>query len=267
MSDIRLHTLRSNSRSRNGYDARHDPQPSSRQRHPSPSTTSAAANLTSSSHPGPPMPLRAPLLNTSTAAAASSSSSAFSSSARRNKGRRRNEYGEGEPEEETTLLGEGEHDPGFLHDDGEDGEEEGSRLVSVERVYEQVRIRVAFDLLPLLMTLRACCYSDRRRGEGQRTNLGLFLYDHQVRRIDTYTFTRRSPQRSERQAAKQVSSQHCPQPKVQCIHLPAHRLLRAIQVLLQPLFPPRRPFSIRSCPQNRCAPISTHPCRFDMFPL
>ncbi|KAH9993065.1 protein transporter [Russula vinacea] len=78
------------------------------------------------------MPLRAPLLNTSTAAAVSSSSSSFSS-ARRNKGRRRNEYGDGEPEEEATLLGEGERDPGFLHDDAEDAEEEGGRLVSVER--------------------------------------------------------------------------------------------------------------------------------------
>lgn len=38
------------------------------------------------------------------------------SSARR-KGKRRNPYGEGEPEEEATLLGEGERDPGFLHDE------------------------------------------------------------------------------------------------------------------------------------------------------
>ena len=57
-------------------------------------------------------------------------------------GRRRNEYGDGEPAEEAMLLGEGERDPGFLHDD----EEEGGRLTGVEREHEaasQVRLRVA----------------------------------------------------------------------------------------------------------------------------
>jgi hypothetical protein len=75
------------------------------------------------------------------AAAAASSSSSFTS-ARRKMGRRRNEYGDGEPEEEATLLGEGERDPGFLHDD--EGEE-GGRPTGVERVHEatsQVRVRV-----------------------------------------------------------------------------------------------------------------------------
>lgn len=48
-------------------------------------------------------------------------------------GRRRNEYGDGEPEEEATLLGESERDPGFLHDDEE---EEGGRPTGVERVHE-----------------------------------------------------------------------------------------------------------------------------------
>ena len=58
-------------------------------------------------------------------------------------GRWRNEYGDGEPEEEATLLGEGERDPDFLHDDEE---EEGGRLTGVEREHEaasQVRVRVA----------------------------------------------------------------------------------------------------------------------------
>lgn len=55
-------------------------------------------------------------------------------------GRRRNEYGDGEPEEEATLLGEGERDPGFLHDDEE---EEGGGPTRMERVHEaasQVRV-------------------------------------------------------------------------------------------------------------------------------
>ena len=85
------------------------------------------------------------------AAAASSSSSSFSSS-RRNKGRRRNEYGDGEPEEEATLLGEGERDPGFLHDDGEEEGEEEVRPIRVERAHDaasQVRARGALPL-PLL---------------------------------------------------------------------------------------------------------------------
>ena len=77
-----------------------------------------------------------------TAAAVASSSSSFTS-ARRKKGRRRNEYGDVEPEEEATLLGEGERDPGFLHDDEE---EEGRGTAGIESVHEtasQVRVRVA----------------------------------------------------------------------------------------------------------------------------
>ena len=168
MSDIRLHTFR-NSRTRNGY-PRHDD--SSRQ-HPS-ASTSASANLASGSHAGSPMP-------TTTTAAAAAASSSFSSS-RRNKGRRRNEYGDGEPEEEATLLGEGERDPGFLHDDGEDEEEEerGGRPTRVERVQDaasQVCVRV---VIPFASRTRG--FSDRRCGRDQRTNLGLCLYDHQVRR-------------------------------------------------------------------------------------
>jgi len=155
MSDIRLHTLR-NSRTRNGY-ARHD---SSRQQHQS---TATSANLSSGSHPGgSPMPLRAPLNITTAAAAASSSSSSFTSAGRK-KGRRRNEYGDGEPGEEATLLGEGERDPDLLHDDEE---EERRRPTGVERVHEaasQVRVRATIPC-PLLLTSRVCAFSDRRCG-------------------------------------------------------------------------------------------------------
>lgn len=96
MSDIRLHTFRT-SRNRNGYtrldtfQQRQDTTPS----------------IASGSGPDSPM----------------FSSFNATSSARR-KGRRRNQYGEGELEEEATLLGEGDHDPGFLHD-----EEGGSTAV------------------------------------------------------------------------------------------------------------------------------------------
>ena len=97
-----------------------------------------------------------PIIPTAAAAAAASSSSSFSS-ARRKKGRRRNDYGDGEPEEEATLLGEGERDPGFLHDDEE---ELGGGLTGVERVHEaasQVRVRVAIPC-PLLLTWRICVF-------------------------------------------------------------------------------------------------------------
>jgi hypothetical protein len=87
-------------------------------------------------------------LITTTAAAAASSSSSFTS-VRRKKGRRRNEYGDGEPEEEATLLGEGERDPGFLHDDEE---EEGGGSTGIERVVHetasQVRVWVAIPCPP-----------------------------------------------------------------------------------------------------------------------
>ena len=89
MSDIRLHTLRQ-SRNRNGY-TRFDTFQQQQDTTPS---------IASGSRSGSPM----------------LSSFNATSSARR-KGKRRNHYGEGEPEEEATLLGEGERDPDFLHDE------------------------------------------------------------------------------------------------------------------------------------------------------
>jgi len=59
-------------------------------------------------------------------------------SSTRRKGKRRNQYGEGEPEEEATLLGDGERDPSFLPDD-----EGGS--TAVERASD-----VASQVRPLL---------------------------------------------------------------------------------------------------------------------
>ncbi|KAH9956708.1 phospholipid-translocating P-type ATPase [Russula dissimulans] len=115
MSDIRLHTFPT-SRNRNGY-ARLDPTDQPRPRE---TTTTATTPLVSVSRSGSPMPLRAV---TVTAAASSSFTSA-----RRKKGRRRDEYSDAEPEEEATLLGEGERDPEFLHDDG-------ARPASAERAH------------------------------------------------------------------------------------------------------------------------------------
>ncbi|KAI0261943.1 hypothetical protein BC834DRAFT_829493 [Gloeopeniophorella convolvens] len=90
MSDIRLHSIRKN---RNGY---------ARLNNSDQDTATAHA---SGSRPGSPM-------RTTVNAAAS---------ARRNygKGRRRNQYGEGEPEEEATLLGDGEREGSFSHDEEE----------------------------------------------------------------------------------------------------------------------------------------------------
>ena len=149
MSDIRLNTLR-NPRTRNGY-ARYD---SSRWQQESSATasTTTSANHSSGSHSGG---LPMPIITTAAAAAAASSSSSFTS-ARRKKGRRRNDYGDGEPEEQATLLGEGERDPGFLHDD----EELGGVPTGVERVHKaasQVCVRVAIPC-PLLLTWRICTF-------------------------------------------------------------------------------------------------------------
>ena len=138
MSDIRLHTLRS-SRNRNTY-ARLDSNSAQHQplhEPPSATTTTPTNTFASGSGSGSPMPMRASL----NAAAAS----AVASSSRRKKGRRRHEYGEGEPEEEATLLGDSEHDPGFLPDDEED------RPIRAERAHDaasQVRARVATPSLP-----------------------------------------------------------------------------------------------------------------------
>src|SRR5580692_3805263 len=112
MSDIRLHTFRT-SRNRNGYTRLEQQQDST-------------PSIASGSRPGLPM---------------LSSFNAASSS--RRKGKRRNQYGEGEPEEEATLLGEDEHDPGFLHD------EEGVST-SVERASDTTSQVRSSSYLPLL---------------------------------------------------------------------------------------------------------------------
>ena len=110
MSDIRLHTLRRSSNNENNYTRLHpSADPSQPQYHRQHESTSA---LGSGSRPGLPMPLRTPLYAGTAAAVISSSSSA-----RRKRGRRRDDYDDGEPEEEATLLGESERDPGFLHDE------------------------------------------------------------------------------------------------------------------------------------------------------
>ena len=112
---------------------------------------------------------------------------------------------------------------------------------------------IGYDPLPL--TFRACADSDQHIGEGQRTNPALFPYGRQVRRhLRMRTLTTSLMLMfwtKKRQIAEQVSCKHCPQPKVQCVHVPSHRLLRTIQVLLQPLFPSRRPIPIHTRPQNR----------------
>ncbi|KAF8272734.1 aminophospholipid-transporting P-type ATPase [Lactarius quietus] len=100
MSDIRLHTFRT-TRNRNGY-TRLDTFQQQQDTTPS---------IASGSRPDSPM----------------LSSFNATSSARR-KGKRRNQYGEGEPEEEATLLGEGEHDPGF-HDEEEASDTTSQRSI------------------------------------------------------------------------------------------------------------------------------------------
>ena len=64
-----------------------------------------------------------------------------------------------------------------------------------------------------------------------------------------------------RQTAKQVLSKYRPQPEIQCVHVLTHRLLRTIQVLLQPLFSPRRTFPVRSCSQNWYAVLLANTAR------
>jgi len=128
MSDIQLYTFRS-SRNRNGYaplDTTNQPRP----RESSSNTTNTTPHV-SGSGSGSPMPLRA----VTVAAAASFSFT----SARRKKGRRRDEYSDGEPEEEARLLGEGERDPGCLHDDAD----RPANPVRAHNVTLQVRPRIS----------------------------------------------------------------------------------------------------------------------------
>ena len=82
------------------------------------------------------MPMRAPLHAAAAAAVTSS---------RRKKGRRRDEYGDGDSDEEVTLLGESERDPGFEHNEEED------RTARVERAPDpvsQVRAVLAIPSSP-----------------------------------------------------------------------------------------------------------------------
>lgn len=97
MSDIRLHTLR-RFRNRNGY-ALLDKSPQ-QDNTITPPTPSSGSRLDSS--------MRTPLVTASSARMI------------HERGRRRNQYDDGEPEEEVTLLGEGEPDPGFSHNEEDD---------------------------------------------------------------------------------------------------------------------------------------------------
>jgi hypothetical protein len=130
MSDIRLHTLRK-SRNRNSYARLDHSEPQDHDITP--------PALVSGSRLDPSM--RAPL-NTA-------------SSARRvdERGRRRNQYGVGEPEEETTLLGEGERDPGFSHNEEDDGPvvpERASDAASQVRADECSIVTHSSDITSLL---------------------------------------------------------------------------------------------------------------------
>jgi hypothetical protein len=71
---------------------------------------------------------------------AAAASAASMSSSRRKKGRWRDEYGDVEPDEEATLLGENERDPGFLHDDVDEGMQIGAE--GVHDAAPQVRTRL-----------------------------------------------------------------------------------------------------------------------------
>jgi hypothetical protein len=131
MADIRLHTLR-RYRTRNGYSRLDDSQ-------------SQQDTTATSPAPAPDsrldLPMRGPL-NTI-------------SSFRRvhERGRRRNQYGEGEPEEEATLLGEGDHDPGFSHseeDHGHTGAERTPDAVSQVRAIECSIIIPSSDVTGML---------------------------------------------------------------------------------------------------------------------
>ena len=82
------------------------------------------------------MPMRTPLHAAAAAAVTSS---------RRKKGRRRDEYGDGDSDEEVTLLGASERDPGFEHIEEED------RSARVERAHDaapQVRAELAIPSSP-----------------------------------------------------------------------------------------------------------------------
>ena len=105
------------------------------------------------------MPMRAPLQAAAAAAAVTSS--------RRNKGRRRDEYGDGDSDEEATLLGESERDPGFEHN-----EEESRRTARSERAHDaasQVRAEVVIPSSPLynLMWLAPSAIDVSERVKGQ----------------------------------------------------------------------------------------------------
>ncbi|KAI0255451.1 protein transporter [Lactifluus subvellereus] len=95
MSDIRLHTLRK-FRNRNGYTQLDNSEPQQ-------DTTATSPAPSSGSRLDPSM--RVPLITASSARTI------------HERGQRRNQYGEGEPEEEVTLLG----DPGFSHNEEDDG--------------------------------------------------------------------------------------------------------------------------------------------------
>lgn len=54
-----------------------------------------------------------------------------------------------------------------------------------------------------------------------------------------------------RQAAQPIPAKHRSKPKVQCVYVPSNRILRTVQVLLQPILPPSCSITVYSRPKDR----------------
>ena len=92
---------------------------------------------------------------------------AVATSSRRKKGRRRDEYGDGDSDEEATLLGESERDPGFEHNEGE--RDRTARAERAQDAASQVRPEMVIPSSPpynlMRLVLSAVDVLERVKGQ------------------------------------------------------------------------------------------------------
>ena len=158
---------------------------------------------------------------------------------------RLNDY---EDEEERLLSGHG-------REEDFDGRSEPRRRKEASLSVRSVRVPLAYH-----------CYINthsQQRSSDSKANSGIFSRSRtrdRSRNIPfrppgicgtTTLFSRAHAQLSlSRQVSETISSKHRSQPEVQCLHIPTHCIVRAVQVFLQPLLPPGRPFPVRSAAED-----------------
>lgn len=168
------------------------------------------------------------------------------------KGKKKQNY-QDDPEEYEGLL-RGDEDP-----DGEEEEGVGRAGPAGVPIHE---------VCPALYAIR-CCLTSRSDQilagnmlAARKTSLELSRSDHQVCLESEAVYpSSQSTCFPLRKVSSPFRSKYRQKPEIQRLHILTHRFLRAVQVLLQLIFPACRSFAVYSRVEDRCVSFNIHPCR------